>query len=93
MQITLYEFLLIASAVGLLVQQPQLYGRSRFLKRVEKYFKRRRLSAAIEETLLVHHPNASVPHALAIHRLGGMGKSQLTLAYVEDHRTEYDRIL
>jgi tetratricopeptide (TPR) repeat protein len=41
----------------------------------------------------VHHQKASVPHALVIHGLGGTGKTQLALKYVEDYKDKYNPIL
>jgi hypothetical protein len=60
---------------------------------VESYTERHRLSAAVDEKLGVRHQNASVPYALAIYGLGGTGKTQLALKYVEDHKDEYNPIL
>ncbi|KAF2003883.1 hypothetical protein P154DRAFT_519784 [Amniculicola lignicola CBS 123094] len=60
---------------------------------VESYTERYKLSAAVEEGLRVRHPKATVPYALAIYGLGGTGKTQLALKYVEDHRDEYNPIL
>jgi tetratricopeptide (TPR) repeat protein len=60
---------------------------------VETYTERQKLSIAVEEKLHVHHPNASVPHALAIYGLGGTGKTQLALKYIEDNKDEYNPIL
>ncbi|CAI6226687.1 unnamed protein product [Periconia digitata] len=60
---------------------------------VDSYIERATLSAAIEEKLRVRHHKATVPYAVAIHGLGGAGKSQLALKYVEDHQAEYDLIL
>lgn len=60
---------------------------------VESYTERPRLLAAVNEKLRVSHPKASVPHALTIYGLGGTGKTQLALKYVEDHQDDYNPIL
>ena len=60
---------------------------------VESYTERHRLSIAVNEKLRVHHQKASVPHALTIYGLGGTGKTQLAIKYVEDHKDEYNPIL
>jgi tetratricopeptide (TPR) repeat protein len=43
--------------------------------------------------MCVLHENSSVPYALAIHGLGGTGKTQLALKYVEEHKDKYNPIL
>jgi tetratricopeptide (TPR) repeat protein len=60
---------------------------------VPSYTIRHRLSSAIEEKLRILHENSSVSYALAIHGLGGTGKTQLALKYVEDHKDKYNPIL
>ena len=60
---------------------------------VKSYTERQKLSAAITKKLHMHHQKASVPHALAIHGLGGTGKTQLALKYVEDYKEKYNPIL
>jgi tetratricopeptide (TPR) repeat protein len=60
---------------------------------VEYYTERQDLSAAIAEKLRVHHPLASVPYALVMYGLGGSGKTQLALKYIEDHKNEYSTVL
>ena len=60
---------------------------------VETYTERQTLSAAVAEGLRVRHDKASIPYALAIYGLGGAGKTQLALKYVEDHKDEYNPIL
>jgi tetratricopeptide (TPR) repeat protein len=72
-------------------KQPRIYSVS--IDTVDSYTERPTLSAAVAEKLRVHHSPASVPYALAIHGLGGSGKTQLALKYVEDHRDEYSPIL
>jgi hypothetical protein len=61
--------------------------------RIEAYTERHVLSAAVAEKLHVTHKDARVPHALAIHGLGGCGKTQLALKYIEDHKDRYRTIL
>lgn len=63
------------------------------LKTVESYTERPELSLAVAEKLHTYHEKSSVPHALAIHGLGGSGKTQLALKYVEDHKDKYNTIL
>ncbi|KAL9026743.1 MAG: hypothetical protein Q9196_004638 [Gyalolechia fulgens] len=60
---------------------------------IESYTERHRLSATVNEKLHVLHQKASVPYALTIHGLGGTGKTQLALKYVEDHQNDYNPIL
>jgi NB-ARC domain len=60
---------------------------------VGSYTERHRLSAAVNEKIRVPHQKASVPYALTIHGLGGTGKTQLALKYVEDHQDDYNPIL
>jgi hypothetical protein len=56
------------------------------------YTPRNELSAGIDEKLRVTK-NSSLPHALIIYGLGGVGKTQLALRFVEDHRDRYGPIL
>jgi hypothetical protein len=74
-----------------LQKQQRVYSVS--IDAVDSYIERPALSAAVAEKLRVHHSPAIVPYALAIHGLGGSGKTQLALKYVEDHRDEYNPIL
>ncbi|KAF2271228.1 uncharacterized protein EI97DRAFT_408568, partial [Westerdykella ornata] len=60
---------------------------------VESYTERHKLSTAVKEGLRVHHLTATVPYALAIYGLGGTGKTQLALKYVQDYKDEYNPIL
>jgi tetratricopeptide (TPR) repeat protein len=60
---------------------------------IKSYTERQKLSAAITKKLSMHHQKASVPYALAIHGLGGTGKTQLALKYVEDYKDKYNPIL
>ncbi|KAK5651032.1 hypothetical protein OQA88_1501, partial [Cercophora sp. LCS_1] len=63
------------------------------LETVHTYTERVELSAEIEQKLRIRHEKASVPYAVALHGLGGAGKSQLALAYVEKHKDRYNPIL
>lgn len=57
------------------------------------YTQRHGLFQTITEKLSVLHEKSSVPHALATHRLGGTGKTQLALKYAEDFKDEHNPIL
>jgi tetratricopeptide (TPR) repeat protein len=46
----------------------------------------------IERKLRMKHENSSVPFAVSIHGLGGTGKSQLALRYIEMHKHEFDTV-
>ena len=59
----------------------------------ETYTERQKLSTAVAEGLRVRHEKAIVPYALAIYGLGGTGKTQLALKYVEDYKDKYSPIL
>jgi hypothetical protein len=61
--------------------------------KIDTYTERPTLSSAVVEKLRILHDKADVPRALAIHGLGGCGKTQLALKYIEDHRSEYRTIL
>jgi len=50
------------------------------------YTQRHNLSERLAEKIGISHENASVPHAVVIHGLGGTGKSQLALKFAEDHK-------
>ena len=63
------------------------------LETLKTYTQRYELSKLLEERIRVNHENASVPHAVVIHGLGGTGKSQLALKYAEDHKDKYDSVL
>ena len=41
----------------------------------------------------LRHTKGNVPYAVALHGLGGAGKSQLALAYAEKHKDRYNPIL
>ncbi|KAF2199390.1 hypothetical protein GQ43DRAFT_482494 [Delitschia confertaspora ATCC 74209] len=62
-------------------------------KTVENFTARNDLSDMIKAMLKVKHENNSVPHALAIHGLGGIGKTQLALKCAEDARFVYNTVL
>jgi tetratricopeptide (TPR) repeat protein len=63
------------------------------LEVVRTYTQRPGLSLAIKEKLHKHDRQNDAPHALAIHGLGGSGKTQLALNYVMEHREDYSPIL
>ena len=73
------------------VSQPKHYAVP--LETVHTYTERSELSAEIEQKLHIRHEKASIPHAVALHGLGGVGKSQLALDYAEKHKGQYDPIL
>lgn len=60
---------------------------------VPSYVTRNELSSTIDKNLGVTFENSSLPHALVIHGLGGAGKTQLVLRFIEDHRDQYSPIL
>ena len=55
---------------------------------VSSYTTREELSSKVKEKLRVKFEDSSRPHTLVIHGLGGAGKTQLGLRYVEDHGKE-----
>jgi hypothetical protein len=59
---------------------------------VSSYTARNELSASIDEKLRATK-NSSISHALVIYGLGGVGKTQLALQFVEEHRDQYAPIL
>jgi tetratricopeptide (TPR) repeat protein len=63
------------------------------LEVVPTYTQRPGLSLAIKEKLHKHDRQNDAPHALAIHGLGGSGKTQLALNYVMEHREDYSPTL
>ena len=83
----------LLSLAGPIVAQKQRRLYSVPITTVKTYTERQRLSAVVAKGLRVRHEKASVPYALAIHGLGGTGKTQLALKYVEDHENEYSPIL
>ena len=54
---------------------------------------RRELSSALEKKLNAGGNDTDSPYALLIHGLGGTGKTQLALKYVEEYRDIYDPVL
>lgn len=63
------------------------------LETVHTYTQRKELSDLLRRKLEANHKNASVPYAVAIHGLGGTGKSQLALKYAENHKDQYNPIV
>ena len=63
------------------------------IETVHTYTERAELSMEIEQKLQIRHEGAIVPHAVALHGLGGSGKSQLALDYAETHKDRYNPIL
>jgi tetratricopeptide (TPR) repeat protein len=51
------------------------------------------LSDELERKLRIRHEEASVPYAVALHGLGGAGKSQLALDYAKKYKDRYNPIL
>ncbi len=62
------------------------------LQTIPSYTERRGLSSQIEQMVRVCYDNGSVPHALVLYGLGGAGKTQLALDFVETHKTAYNPI-
>ncbi|EPE35145.1 alpha/beta-Hydrolase [Glarea lozoyensis ATCC 20868] len=63
------------------------------LETVESYTQRKDLWSELEDKMRIRHDNASVPYAVAISGLGGVGKSQLALKFAETHKDHYNPIL
>ncbi|KAK3984258.1 hypothetical protein QBC44DRAFT_301710 [Cladorrhinum sp. PSN332] len=63
------------------------------LGRVDTYTERAELSTELEQKLHIKHEKASLPYAVSIYGLGGVGKSQLALDYAEKHKDRYNPIL
>jgi hypothetical protein len=63
------------------------------LETVESYTQRKNLWSELEDKMRIRHDNASVPYAVAISGLGGVGKSQLALKFAETHKDHYNPIL
>ncbi|KAG9235722.1 P-loop containing nucleoside triphosphate hydrolase protein, partial [Amylocarpus encephaloides] len=63
------------------------------LETVESYTQRKELWEELNAKMQERHDNASVPYAVAISGLGGVGKSQLALKYAETHKDRYNPIL
>jgi tetratricopeptide (TPR) repeat protein len=62
------------------------------LSTVSTYADRSGLSKELEEKLTKTH-GTGLAHAVAVTGLGGTGKTQLVLHYIEKHKAEYDRVL
>ncbi|KAJ5855593.1 uncharacterized protein N7529_009537 [Penicillium soppii] len=60
---------------------------------VSSYTQRDELWSELEEKLKIQHKEADVPFAVALHGLGGAGKSQLALKYTENNVDHYSSIL
>jgi len=60
---------------------------------VPSYTERPVLSTLLEERLRIFHDHWNPHHSLTIYGLGGAGKTQLVLHYVERHRIKYNPIL
>ncbi|KEZ46825.1 hypothetical protein SAPIO_CDS0134 [Scedosporium apiospermum] len=60
---------------------------------VHSYIQRDGLWKELETKLQIRHEAASIPYAVAIHRLGGAGKSQLAMKYAESNKDRYNVIL
>jgi hypothetical protein len=63
------------------------------LEMVESYMQREELWSELEDKMRVRHYNASIPYAVTITGLGGVGKSQLALKFAETHKDHYNPIL
>ncbi|CAG8078910.1 unnamed protein product [Penicillium salamii] len=63
------------------------------IETVSSYTQRDHLYKDLEEKLRVRHGEASIPYAVALHGLGGVGKSQLALKYAESQKDRFDPIL
>jgi tetratricopeptide (TPR) repeat protein len=62
-------------------------------KTVASYTQRDDLWSELEEKLKVHHKGADIPFAVALHGLGGAGKSQLALKYAETSLDHYSSVI
>lgn len=63
------------------------------LRIASSYVDRSELSLKFEEKLHERENETDSPSGLLIHGLGGAGKTQLALRYVEKHRNSYDPVL
>ena len=63
------------------------------LRTVSTYVDRRELSSVLEHKLNAEVNDIDSPYTLLIHGLGGTGKTQLALKYVEEHGRNYDPVL
>jgi CO dehydrogenase nickel-insertion accessory protein CooC1 len=74
--------------------QPTAHRYAVQLETVYTYTPRQEESDALRKKLMVRRRQVvGVPHAVAVHGLGGTGKSQLALKYAEDHKHCYDPVL
>jgi KaiC/GvpD/RAD55 family RecA-like ATPase len=62
------------------------------LATVSTYADRPELSKELEEKLSKTH-GTGLAHAAAVVGIGGTGKTQLVLHYIEKHKAEYDPVL
>lgn len=79
----------------LLLSIPQKKARQFFsvpLETIYTFAERPKVSAKMFTKLNIAHANSSVPHALTLHGLGGTGKTQLALKYIDDHKEDYETI-
>ena len=63
------------------------------LRTIPTYVDRHELSSTLEKKLNAGGNDTDSPYALLIHGLGGTGKTQLALKYVEEYRDSYDPVL
>ena len=63
------------------------------LRTLSTYVDRHELSSALEKKLHAGGNDTDSPFALLIHGLGGTGKTQLALKYIEEYRDNYDPVL
>ncbi|KAK0731303.1 hypothetical protein B0H67DRAFT_639713 [Lasiosphaeris hirsuta] len=87
----MHQGCIIASSTARASQQKHHYAVP--LETVHTYTERAKLSAEIEQKMKIRHTKGSVPYAVALHGLGGAGKSQLALDYAEKHKDRYNPIL
>ena len=60
---------------------------------VPTYTERPHLIEELGVKLGKRHGGAGLAHAIAVTGIGGTGKTQLVLRYIEEHEEEYDTIL
>jgi tetratricopeptide (TPR) repeat protein len=90
-----YKF--ISGTLLRLINPPASWQRGRVYsiprRTVENFIPRDNLSSTMAALLKIRHEKADVPFALAIHGLGGIGKTQLALRYAEHYERDYNAIL